>query len=76
MLGAGSAGIGVCEQVVRSMVADGLSEQDARARIFLVDINGLLTTDRPDLDPAQRRLAQPSAVAPSRNPAGQPTSPM
>ena len=59
MLGAGSAGIGVCEQVVRSMVADGLSEQDARARIFLVDINGLLTTDRPDLDPAQRRLAQP-----------------
>ena len=68
MLGAGSAGIGVCEQVVRSMVADGLSEQDARARIFLVDINGLLTTDRPDLDPAQRRLAQPSAAVPSREP--------
>jgi malate dehydrogenase (oxaloacetate-decarboxylating) len=68
MLGAGSAGIGVCEQVVRSMVADGLSEQDARARIFLVDINGLLTTDRPDLGPAQRRLAQPSAAAPSWEP--------
>ena len=51
MLGAGSAGIGVCEQVVRSMLADGLSERDARARIFLVDINGLLTADRPDLDP-------------------------
>ena len=68
MLGAGSAGIGVCEQVVRSMVADGLDEQYARARIFLVDINGLLTTDRPDLDPAQRRLAQPSAAAPSREP--------
>jgi len=59
MLGAGSAGIGVCEQVVRSMAADGLSEQGARARICVVDINGLLTTDRPDLDPAQRRLAQP-----------------
>ena len=66
MLGAGSAGIGVCEQVVRSMVADGLSEQDARARIFLVDINGLLTTDRPDLDPAQRRLAQPPAAVPEQ----------
>ena len=62
MLGAGSAGIGVCEQVVRSMVADGL-EQDARARIFLVDINGLLTADRPDLDPAQRSLAHPPARA-------------
>jgi malate dehydrogenase (oxaloacetate-decarboxylating) len=68
MLGAGSAGIGVCAQIIRSMVADGLSEQDARARIFLVDINGLLTTDRPDLDPAQRRLAQPSAASPSREP--------
>ena len=68
MLGAGSAGIGVCEQVVRSMLADGLSEQDARARIFLIDINGLLTTDRPDLDPAQRRLAQPPAGVPRREP--------
>jgi malate dehydrogenase (oxaloacetate-decarboxylating) len=68
MLGAGSAGIGVCEQIVRSMVADGLSGPDARARIFLVDINGLLTTDRPDLDPAQRRLAHPPATVPSREP--------
>jgi malate dehydrogenase (oxaloacetate-decarboxylating) len=68
MLGAGSAGIGVCEQIVRSMVADGLSEQDARARIYVVDINGLLTTDRTDPDPAQRRLAQPPAAVPSRKP--------
>jgi malate dehydrogenase (oxaloacetate-decarboxylating) len=41
MLGAGSAGIGVCEQVVRSMVADGLSEQGARARVYVVDLNGV-----------------------------------
>ena len=68
MLGAGSAGIGVCEQIVRSMVADGLSEQNARAKICLVDINGLLTTDRPDLDPAQRRLAQPPGAVPSGEP--------
>ena len=68
MLGAGSAGIGVSEQIVRSMVAEGLSEQDARAKICLVDINGLLTTDRPDLDPAQRRLAQPPGAVPSGEP--------
>jgi malate dehydrogenase (oxaloacetate-decarboxylating) len=68
MLGAGSAGAGVCEQVVRSMVADGLSEQDARARIYVVDINGLLTTDRSDLDLAQRHLAQPPEAVPSRKP--------
>jgi malate dehydrogenase (oxaloacetate-decarboxylating) len=68
MLGAGSAGIGVCEQVVRAMAADGLSEQSARARICVVDINGLLTTDRPDLSPAQRRLAQPPTAVPGMEP--------
>jgi malate dehydrogenase (oxaloacetate-decarboxylating) len=68
MLGAGSAGIGVCEQVVRAMAADGLSERGARARIFVVDINGLLTTDRPDLSPAQRHLAQPPAAVPGTEP--------
>jgi malate dehydrogenase (oxaloacetate-decarboxylating) len=72
MLGAGSASIGVCEQVVRSMVADGLSERDARARIYVVDINGLLTTDRTDLDPAQQRLAQPPTAVPSREPGRHP----
>jgi malate dehydrogenase (oxaloacetate-decarboxylating) len=60
MLGAGSAGIGVSEQIVRSMVADGLSEADARARIYVVDVRGLLTDDRTDISPAQRRLAQPA----------------
>ena len=73
MLSAGSAGIGVCEQVVRSMVADGLPGQGARARICVVDINGLLTTDRPDLSPAQRRLAQPPPAVPGTEP-GRPAS--
>jgi malate dehydrogenase (oxaloacetate-decarboxylating) len=68
MLGAGSAGIGVCEQVVRSMMAGGLSEPGARARICVLDINGLLTTDRPDLSPAQRRLARPPGAVPSTGP--------
>jgi malate dehydrogenase (oxaloacetate-decarboxylating) len=58
----------VCEQIVRSMVADGLSQQEARERIFLVDINGLVTTDRSDLDAAQRRLAQPRGAVPSSAP--------
>ncbi len=62
MLGAGSAGIGVCEQIVRSMMADGLPEAEARARIYVVDVRGLLTDDRTDLSPAQRRLAQPAGT--------------
>ncbi|MGD0608038.1 MAG: NAD-dependent malic enzyme [Streptosporangiaceae bacterium] len=73
MLGAGSAGIGVSEQLLRSMVADGRSERDARARIWVVDINGLLTTDRTDLSPAQRRLAQPPGAVPGTAP-GRPPS--
>src|SRR4029077_16969740 len=47
MLGAGSAGIGVCEQIVRSMAADGLSERAARARIRVGDVHRLLTPGRP-----------------------------
>ena len=65
MLGAGSAGIGVSEQIVRAMVADGLGEAEARARVYVVDVNGLLTSDRRDLDDAQRRLAQPPDAVPT-----------
>jgi malate dehydrogenase (oxaloacetate-decarboxylating) len=72
MLGAGSAGIGVCEQIVRSMVTDGLSEAEARGRIYVVDVRGLLTDDRTDLSPAQRRLAQPASRVPG--PDGEPAS--
>jgi malate dehydrogenase (oxaloacetate-decarboxylating) len=73
MPGAGSAGIGVCEQVVRSMVADGLPDQDARARTCVVEIEGLLTTDRTDLTPAQHRLARPPPCPAPARPAASPS---
>jgi malate dehydrogenase (oxaloacetate-decarboxylating) len=64
MLGAGSAGMGVLDMVQREMVAQGLSEADAAARIWVVDIQGLLTDDRTDLSAEQRKFAQPAnAVA-------------
>jgi malate dehydrogenase (oxaloacetate-decarboxylating) len=59
MLGAGSAGMGVLDMVQREMVAQGLSEADAAARIWVVDIQGLLTDDRTDLSAEQRKFAQP-----------------
>ncbi|QTE28214.1 NAD-dependent malic enzyme [Pengzhenrongella sicca] len=62
MVGAGSAGVGVCEQIVRTMIAQGDTDAQARARIQVVDAVGLLTDDRTDLSPAQRRLAQPAAA--------------
>ncbi len=60
MLGAGSAGIGVLDMVHRQMVTEGLSPEQAAARIWVVDVDGLLTDDRDDLTPAQRRFAQPA----------------
>lgn len=61
MLGAGSAGIGVLDMVTQEMVAQGLSAADAASRIWVVDIQGLLTDDRTDLTPGQRRFAQPAS---------------
>lgn len=61
ILGAGSAGCGIAEQIVAGMREDGLSDADARARVFMVDRPGLLHTGMPDLLDFQRRLAQPAS---------------
>src|SRR6185437_14854557 len=42
ILGAGSAGCGIAEQLVAEMVAEGLPDPEARARFSLVDRQGLL----------------------------------
>lgn len=59
MLGAGSAGMGVLDMVHREMMAQGLSGSDAAARIWVIDIQGLLTDDRLGLSAEQRKFAQP-----------------
>ena len=58
-LGAGSAGCGIAEQIIKQMVAEGLSDAEARARIFMVDRFGLITENQPNLLNFQRKLAQP-----------------
>jgi malate dehydrogenase (oxaloacetate-decarboxylating) len=63
MLGAGSAGIGVLDMIRQEMMTEGLSEQAALDRIWVVDVVGLLTSDRTDLSEAQRKFAQPAARA-------------
>ena len=62
-LGAGSAGLGIADLIVRAMVRDGLSEPDAIARISMFDIDGLLTSARRGLSPAQRRFAHDTAAS-------------
>ncbi|MDX5377335.1 MAG: NAD-dependent malic enzyme [Halomonas sp.] len=56
-VGAGSAGCGIAEQVIVAMQAEGLSEKEARRRVYMVDRDGLVTTDQPWLRDFQRRLA-------------------
>ncbi|MFC3284334.1 NAD-dependent malic enzyme [Litchfieldella rifensis] len=63
-VGAGSAGCGIAEQIIVAMQAEGLSEAEARARIFMIDRHGLLTADMDGLYDFQSRLAHaPAKVA-------------
>ncbi|HET8791244.1 MAG TPA: NAD-dependent malic enzyme [Modicisalibacter sp.] len=56
-VGAGSAGCGIAEQIIVAMTAEGVSDAEARKRIYMVDRNGLLTDDMSGLYDFQRRLA-------------------
>ena len=70
MLGAGSAGIGVLDMVRREMVTEGLSEQAAAERIWVVDVVGLLTDDRTDLSDASVTSPSPPDGSPTGGCAG------
>lgn len=59
--GAGTAGTGMADQIHAGMVRDGLSETEARSRIWLIDRGGLVTDDMPDLPDYQQVYARPAA---------------
>jgi malate dehydrogenase (oxaloacetate-decarboxylating)(NADP+) len=56
-LGAGSAGIGIANLLVSAMQDEGLTKEQAQARVSMFDVNGLLETSRKDLSPSQRTYA-------------------
>lgn len=58
-VGAGSAGCGIAEQIIQQMVAEGLTDAQARSQIYMVDRFGLLTEGMSDLRDFQQALAQP-----------------
>src|SRR5271165_4911231 len=61
ILGAGSAGCGIAEQLVAAMVGEGFAEQEARSRFFLIDRPGLLHDGLTGLRPFQQKFALPKA---------------
>ena len=60
-VGAGSAGCGIAELIISAMIAEGLSDAQARAQIFMVDRYGLLTVGMDNLMDFQEKLMQPTA---------------
>ncbi|SPL69459.1 NAD-dependent malic enzyme [Acinetobacter stercoris] len=61
-LGAGSAGCGIAEQIIKQMVAEGLTDSQARERVYMVDRFGLITDNQPNLIAFQTPLAQKTEV--------------
>jgi malate dehydrogenase (oxaloacetate-decarboxylating) len=62
ILGAGTAGLGIADQIRDAMMREGLSLEDATARFWLVDAEGLLTDDMGErLHDYQAPYARPHA---------------
>lgn len=63
--GGGTAGAGIASRVLCEMVSQGLSEEEAYERFFMVDKQGLLFDDMDDLTPEQKPFAKNRANFPN-----------
>jgi malate dehydrogenase (oxaloacetate-decarboxylating) len=61
VFGAGTAGVGIADQLRSAMVRDGLDSKEATRRVWLVDKQGLLLEGMPDLRDYQAPYARPTA---------------
>lgn len=60
VFGAGTAGVGISEQIVSAMVHKGMTEDEARKHFWLIDRQGLLLDNMDNLTPAQKPFARPA----------------
>ncbi len=58
ILGAGSAGVGICNQLAKAMMQEGVSEEEAKKRFFIIDQNGLIHSESLNISPNQKEFAQ------------------
>lgn len=59
VLGAGSAGAGITSQLVTAMRSAGLTDEQARRRVWLIDAHGLVHSQQNDLDAFKSAYARP-----------------
>ena len=58
IFGAGTAGIGVTDQIFQEKIRNGLSEEEAKKQFYLVDRQGLLTDDMDTLTEGQKKYTR------------------
>ncbi|WP_154104063.1 NAD-dependent malic enzyme [Eikenella corrodens] len=58
--GAGTAGTGMADQISAAMEREGLNREEAKQRVWLIDINGLVTDDMDGLPDYQQEYARPA----------------
>ncbi|WP_270573457.1 NAD-dependent malic enzyme [Bacillus glycinifermentans] len=62
IFGAGTAGVGIANQILEEMLrTEDITVDEAKKRFYLVDKQGLLTDDMPDLTNGQQKFARPHA---------------
>ncbi|MFJ7904363.1 NAD-dependent malic enzyme [Streptomyces sp. NPDC096198] len=74
VFGAGTAGVGIADQLRDAMIRDGASREQATAQVWLIDKQGLLTRDMTDLRDYQRPYARERAEVAALAPDGGPIS--
>ena len=61
VFGAGTAGVGIADQLRDAIAADGLTVEEANRQVYCIDRHGLITDHMSDLLDFQRPYARPSA---------------
>lgn len=56
--GAGTAGVGIASMLYDELIREGLSPAEAKKHFYLVDKQGLLFDDTPDLTPGQKKFTR------------------